>query len=194
MFKRKRSDLNDNLFIKSADGYYLSFEKVYRTHITSLIQYGLKFTKDTELVKDSVHELFVDIYRYRNSLGEIYKLKPYLMKALRLKLRKSLMATRKNISLRIEEFAFSPEYSIEQAIEKEETEQLKRKILLNLLNKLSSRQKEALYLRFEEEMDYDEISKVMECSYQSARNLIHRAITKIRAIVTENEINLLRSK
>ena len=109
------------------------------------MQYGLKFTKDKELVKDCIHELFVDIYRYRESLGEIHKIKPYLMKSLRTKLTKSILATRKDISLNIEERSFVPRYSLEQTFEKEETEQVKKKILSNLLNKLSSRQKEAVY-------------------------------------------------
>ena len=114
------------------------------------------------------------------------------MKSLKTKLTKVILATRKDISLNNEELSFVPRFSLEQDIESRETEQMKRKILHNLLNKLSSRQKEAVYLRFEEAMDYDEISKVMECTYQSARNLIHRAIVKIREIITENEINLLR--
>ena len=137
--------MDNHLYIKSGEGHYLSFEEIYRSHVTSLMQYGLKFTKDKELVKDCIHELFVDIYRYRESLGEIHKIKPYLMKSLRTKLTKSILATRKDISLNIEERSFVPRYSLEQTFEKEETEQVKKKILSNLLNKLSSRQKEAVY-------------------------------------------------
>ena len=49
-----------------------------------------------------------------------------------------------------------------------------------IVNLLSNRQKEAIYLRFHAEMSYEEISEVLGINYQSARNLVHRSIEKIR--------------
>ena len=50
------------------------------------------------------------------------------------------------------------------------------------LSKLSSRQKEAIYLRYFEEMEYEEICDVMEINYQSVRNLISKGIIEMRQV------------
>jgi len=47
------------------------------------------------------------------------------------------------------------------------------------LNELSAMQKEILYLKYYSLMDYDEISDIMNLNYQSARNLVSRAIGKL---------------
>lgn len=45
---------------------------------------------------------------------------------------------------------------------------------------LSPRQKEAIYLKFVSNLSYEEISKVMQMNYQSARNLVFRGLEKLR--------------
>ncbi len=54
-------------------------------------------------------------------------------------------------------------------------ERLKRALLV-----LNARQKEALYLRFQLGLSYEEVSKLLGINYQSTRNLIHRSIVKVR--------------
>ena len=49
--------------------------------------------------------------------------------------------------------------------------------------KLSARQRETVYLKFFEELSYEDICEVMELNYQSARNLIARALTELRQIL-----------
>jgi RNA polymerase sigma factor (sigma-70 family) len=50
----------------------------------------------------------------------------------------------------------------------------------SVLNSLNARQKEAIYLRYQMGMSYDEIAKLLNINNQSVRNLVHRSITKIR--------------
>jgi RNA polymerase sigma factor (sigma-70 family) len=64
-------------------------------------------------------------------------------------------------------------------IENEETE-LRSKELSAAISKLSSRQQEILYLKFYSEMDYDQIIEIMGLNYQSARNLVTRALEALR--------------
>lgn len=75
-------------------------------------------------------------------------------------------------------FIATYQYLSEQE-ETEETEEVKQKFE-QVLNMLNSRQKEAIYLRFQLDLSYEEISELLGINYQSARNLIHRSITKIR--------------
>ena len=51
------------------------------------------------------------------------------------------------------------------------------------MQQLSSRQREAIFLKFYEEMDYQEVAAAMDINYQSVRNLIFNGIKKLRDIL-----------
>jgi len=55
-----------------------------------------------------------------------------------------------------------------------------KKVLTDELMKLTHRQKEALYLRYVQELPMSEIAVIMDMKNQSVRNLIHRAFQKLR--------------
>ena len=55
-----------------------------------------------------------------------------------------------------------------------------------LLENLPSRQKEAVYLRFVEGFDYEEISEVLNVSIESARKQIYRAVKSMRDQLKNN--------
>jgi Sigma-70, region 4. len=45
---------------------------------------------------------------------------------------------------------------------------------------LTSRQREAIYLRYIREVPLEDIASMLNMNYQSTRNLIHRSILKLR--------------
>ncbi|MEG1008032.1 MAG: sigma-70 region 4 domain-containing protein, partial [Bacteroides sp.] len=47
-------------------------------------------------------------------------------------------------------------------------------------NTLSPRQREIIYYRFYEDLQYDEICRLMDLNYQSAYNLFQRSLIKLR--------------
>ena len=71
-------------------------------------------------------------------------------------------------------------WSVEHDIILEEVSKQKSKMLLRALNKLTPRQKEAIYLRFTKELDYTAIAGIMDISVEACRNLISRAISILR--------------
>jgi RNA polymerase sigma factor (sigma-70 family) len=52
--------------------------------------------------------------------------------------------------------------------------------LNHFINDLPSRQKEALYLRYTQELTVDQIADTLDMNYQSANNLLHRALLSLR--------------
>ena len=57
-------------------------------------------------------------------------------------------------------------------------------LVKHLLGQLSPRQREALTLYYIEERKYEDICEIMDMNYQSVRNLMHRGLTKLRALVS----------
>ena len=55
-----------------------------------------------------------------------------------------------------------------------------KKELSRAMKTLTSRQREAIYLRYIREISIEDIAAMLNMNYQSARNLIHRSIQKLR--------------
>ena len=63
--------------------------------------------------------------------------------------------------------------------EKEERIEITRQIN-DMMKCLTDRQREALYLRFMQELEYDEIAVILGLTLKGTRKLIYRAIERIR--------------
>ena len=85
---------------------------------------------------------------------------------------------RKSTTVDAIEFLF--DFSIEHQLIVDETTSFAVSNLNKLLNDLPARQKEALYLRYHEGLAVEEIAETLEVNYQSANNLLYRAILNLR--------------
>ncbi len=163
--------------LKNGDSKAL--EQIYRTYFSELYSYGKRFSKDENNVEDCIQELFVELWNRREKLSETNAIKPYLLISLKRKIFHSVKKIRKSTDTELEESYFEAELSIDQILINSETDTEQKNKLKHAFSQLSDRQKEILYLKYYSEMDYDEISQIMDLNYQSARNLVSRAITKL---------------
>lgn len=62
----------------------------------------------------------------------------------------------------------------------EEASEGTRKYLARLLNSLTGRQKEIVYLRYYEDLSYQEISELLSINFQSVANHLQRAFETLR--------------
>lgn len=157
-----------------------AFSLLFETYLEPLYRYGMKFAADENLVKDCIQDLFVKLHRNRKSLSASNNPKFYLLLSLKNLIIDNICRNRKITYISPQELPFIADYTYkEEDSEQEIDEEIQRKYeeVLRLLN---PRQKEAIYLRFQMELSYEEISQLLEINQQSARNLIHRALSKIR--------------
>ena len=168
--------------IKAGDK--LSLSVAYEKYVDVLISYGSRFTKDSNLVEDCLHDLFVYIWNNRSKLSDTDSIKNYMMVSLRrsiIKKQKIISKTQNDIS--DHENKFNSELSIEEVLVHVEITKEKAKRLKSAFERLSSRQKEAIYLKYYGDRDYEEICEIMELNYQSARNLISSGIKKLKDLM-----------
>ncbi|TKG97361.1 sigma-70 family RNA polymerase sigma factor [Puteibacter caeruleilacunae] len=170
---------------KNGEKSALSF--IYYQHVDALFNFGMKISSNPDLVKDAMQELFYDLIRQKKTLGEVKNIRFYLLKSLRRRILKSLAKSRKSVDIEDnpEVIPFDVDYSIEEELIKNEDKSVRERKLLSALQKLSPRQKEAIYLRFNCEMEYDEICEIMDLNYDSARKLVHRSLKSLREVMGE---------
>ena len=176
--------LDEDLFLwnEFRSGNAEAFGALIRVHYPDLFQYGTRFTKDKELVKDCLQDLFLELWANRETISETSFVKYYLLKSLRRRLNKKIGRSRYTGSweeLHFESlFNGSPSIAV-SIIREENLAELVRKMRQALAG-LSKRQQEVIYLRFYLDADIDEIGEIMGLNRQSVYNLLHEGLKKLK--------------
>jgi RNA polymerase sigma factor (sigma-70 family) len=174
-------------------GNELAFTVLYKRYVNRLFNYGMHSCKDSDLVKDCLQELFVRLWSKRETLGVAGSVNYYLFKSFRRLLIGKLIANRKfslpfqGVPASIFEF-ISP---IEDSIIEGEAKKRQQEILKASINTLSKRQREAIFLKFFNELSYHEVSSIMELRVDSVYNLISKSLDVLRVKLKETVIYLL---
>jgi RNA polymerase sigma factor (sigma-70 family) len=157
-------------------------EQVMALHFRTLFHYGTKFSADDDFIKDHIQDLFLNLWDRRQSLEAEVNVKAYLLASLRRRLHRALLAQKRFVNYSPDESpaGFELELSVEEAfIADEATDSLCRELKLQLEN-LPQRQREAVYLKFYEDLTRDQIAEVMGINAQSVSNLLQVAIKHLK--------------
>jgi RNA polymerase sigma factor (sigma-70 family) len=158
-----------------------AFAALFRQHYETLFRFGSKFTTDTQLLEDSIQELFIELWQAK-SATPVLSVKAYLLKSLKYKLLKVFRQRGKILALSDNgEAAF--EWSHETFLITEQENAEKKQRVLDALGRLSNRQKEIIYLKYYQNLSYEEVSEIMNINYQVARNLLYQAIKSLKTLL-----------
>ena len=177
------------LWTKFKEGDALAFRRIYDKHNDIMLKYGLTIVNDRELVKDCIQDLFIEIWKQRLNLAYVQSVKYYLFTSLRrLIINKNKKIVKSGSALKL--FSFLNKDNFEKSASDcliEVENGVKNAIMISeAIKKLPSRQKEAIFLRYYEGLQYDEIEKIMQLNYQVVRNTIYKAIKSLRVEMEQN--------
>lgn len=163
-------------------GNQKALANLFITYYDRLYRYGFRLYGDDDAVKDCIQELFLKLWRKRESIGEVRELTPYLYKALRRCIVDSLRAGPSHFRLwqaddeaRLEVCFSHEEFLISEQIDAEQRSKLTR-----ALNKLTKRQREAIHLRYFDGFEPGQIAQIMGLTEQSVYNLLYRSVQSLR--------------
>jgi RNA polymerase sigma factor (sigma-70 family) len=156
-----------------------AFAVIYYRFFKILLQKGLQVSNERELVKDCIHDLFVEIWENKANLATPVSVKAYLIVSLQRKilrqLRKSRSQKAEHNRLPVEIVASKEDQIIlEQHIYDTEC------VVTRAVNSLTKRQREAIHLKFYTDLSYDEIADMMKISTDSIYNLVSKAISNLQ--------------
>ena len=161
------------------------------THYFNLLQnYGYKFVRNEEFVKDCVQEVFIQIWNHRTRIATPVSVRAYLLSCVRKRVIREAYRQR----IRTEDDSITPEddsafveFSPEWTLIEQESLQETTHRVAEALNQLPKRQREVIYLRYYQNLDRDEIAAIMDINPQSVSNLLQQAFKTFR----ENWVGLL---
>jgi len=155
-----------------------AFTLIYNKYANDLMAYGTGWGVDHETLKDAIQDVFYKLYTNRKSFENAKNLKLYLIRSLKnriLDLRKISVET---VSIENLEFTIQPMIT-DVLIEDEDRKTVEEQIE-TYLNLLTSRQREAIYLRYIDGMDYEEIAQILNMTAPAVRKLVCRGIARLR--------------
>jgi RNA polymerase sigma factor (sigma-70 family) len=170
-----------------AKGKQEAFAYIFTVYSGDIFKYGQRFTSDTELIEDVIQDVFIHLWEIRADLSIHSSIKFYLFSSFRREMVRRLKENKK--------YDFFGEYhnSVvweesfqEIMIENQITLESSKKITSALEN-LSARQKEAVYLRYIQDLSYEEISRLMGIQVPSLYNLILKGLKSMKAFLSSSD-------
>jgi len=173
------------------DGNAEAFESLYQTYSAGLYNYGSKFTKDKDLIKECIQDLFVNLWTKRTSIGKPEHVKNYLYKSFRHSIFKKTFQLSKNESYEeTESYSFQVVLNVEEALIDNERQSQVCDQLQQAIAKLTARQREAIFLKFYEQLSYEEIAEVMGISVKAGYKIMARSLDYLRNNLSKDDLLL----
>ncbi|GAB2551929.1 RNA polymerase sigma factor [Spirosoma aerophilum] len=146
-----------------------------------LKHYGLKFMVDGSIVEDCIQELFLQLWQNRAQINETGSVKHYLLKALRHHILQSLRSQKRQTFQELDwDTSLAQDIDTETLLIRQESMAILSQTIQAQLATLPAREREALYLRYYENLSIPEIAEVMDVNRQSVSNFLQKALSKLR--------------
>jgi len=184
-----RSDVQLMLDVKAGDEQ--SFALLLQRYRTPLVNFLYRMVRGREQAEDLAQEVFLRVYRARKDYVPSAKFTTWLF---RIATNLALNSMRDNRYQRMEISIDAPvttdaedgdERTLDLAeqhpnIEQHLIEEARRKMIRHAIDKLPEKQRAAVLLHKYQELDYNEIAKILDCSESALKSLLFRAYETLR--------------
>jgi RNA polymerase sigma factor (sigma-70 family) len=159
-----------------------AFAHIYQRYSSMLYSYGMHIAGDQDCVKDCLQGLFIDLWDSGESLGDTNSIKYYLFKCLKRRIVAELLAKKKysNIEELTEGYDFEIVCSHESNLILEQANKDENEHLLRAIDKLTKRQKEAIYLLYFSQLSHQEVAAIMSVKVTAVYNLVYQALGSLK--------------
>ncbi|MFN8357853.1 MAG: sigma-70 family RNA polymerase sigma factor [Spirosomataceae bacterium] len=162
------------------EGDSFALAHLMQFYYQELYQWGKQLCQDRDLVKDCIQELFIGLWQARQRIAEVENVKAYLFKALRTRIVREVSKKHHQFLSISSGYDCDVAFSADTTLVEDERDLYQVRQLEHKLNQLPKRQKELIYLRFYQNMSYDEITDIMQIGRQPLYNLLQKALNSLR--------------
>ena len=185
------NDLDKKLYNDYLNGNKEAFEILYNKYKNKIEYFIYNIVKDYQKAEDLTQETF--IYVMQNKIKENYSFKTYIyLKAKYLSL--NYIKTENLRNEIAEKYLYNKDERIEKDVLEIISKEESKKELLESIELLGEKYKNAIYLIKIEELSYEEVSKILGETLQNTQKLVHRGKMQLRNILIKkgfDEMNKL---
>lgn len=157
------------------------YEIWYEKYIDEMYAYGISFSLNKEDVLDIIHDVFLHLYEIGYDGSENTNIKFYLLCCMKNKIISFCRKDSKLISLdsdRELDFSLIPIYT--NVFEEKDEQEVFQKLLNKAIAHLTNKQKEIIYLRYTQELTYEQVAEILHTTPKNVRKLNYRALQNLR--------------
>ncbi|CAK7025559.1 MAG: hypothetical protein PETM_01046 [Petrimonas sp.] len=156
---------------------------IYNRYVDDLYTYALYLGFEKGIIMDAIHDVFCKFAASEKLLQDVSNIKFYLFKSLKNRLYDIYKARKEYAELSaidLQETPFNIQVTIEERLIGQEEQQQIKNQLAEMLESLTERQREIVYLRYVQEYDYEQISELLNISVHGCRKLLSKAMQNLR--------------
>ena len=170
-----KSDPDFRLVQKARSGHSMAFGKLVEKYQDRILDLVYDFTGDYDKAKDIAQDVFLKVFVKISSFEGKSSFATWLHRVAINTCLDELKKTKKKSFL-----IFSDSDEMDNIEDKSLADDNEVPDIDLKMNKLSKQQRTAIILRFYNDMTIDEISQIMECSDNTVRTHIYRAVEKLK--------------
>ena len=155
-----------------------AYSSIYHQQVRVLFTYGCKLSHRRELVKDCIQDLFYHLWEHRKGLSDTDNVRLYLLTALRRRLLAQLKSATTQRPLLDHSSTTTPSYETEWI--EQQTTQDRLVGLTQSMQSLPNRQREAVFLKYYQNLSTEEIATTMCINRRAVYKLLTKAIANLR--------------
>lgn len=180
--------MNDYTWDSLRAGTPEAYNLLFRDYSEIMFKYGMKLIRRVDIVEEAIQCVFVNLYRQRSRISTPTSVRAYMLGALKNELfgyrnlqKRNLRRATTEGQLDIEcKYEFLLELDTESLIAASEAERERFAALQKAIDRLPPRQREAIYLKYYDNLSGTEIAQVMGISHQTTRTTLMNALTNLR--------------
>jgi len=167
------------LLLRCKDGEQSAQFEIYKCYYRAMYNTALRILNNSFEAEDMMQESFLIAFTKLSTFKGEVTFGSWLK---RIVINKCLTQLKKNNRFEEVKMEVSREEKVEEDLSIDSS--LKPKIILNAINNLKENYRVALNLHLIEGYDYEEISEIMNISYENSRTTISRAKSKLRTVLS----------
>lgn len=175
-----KKELDIELYKKYLEGDKEAFETLYYKYKNRLQYFIFNIVKDYQRAEDIVQEVF--IYVMQHEIKEGYSFKYYLYLVAKSKALNCINTEKRRSEIN-EKYLSKESDMVEQDVSDIVMKKENKKTLIEAINTLDDKYKNAIYLTKIEEMSYKETADILGESINNVKTLVHRGKRNLRKIL-----------
>jgi len=156
-----------------------AFTDLFQTLHPAVLNYAYQILGDGPSAEDVTQDAFVVAHQRLGMLGPPYDFKSWVFRIAGNLAIDQIRADRRLVDIEDADLMAEPP-TTRRPPEREARRAEQQRLIRRTLDRLPAAYRQALVLREVHDLSYDELARALECSYDSARQLVHRARLRFR--------------
>ena len=159
-----------------------ALEKLFRKYFDGLLSYAIRLSQNELIGEEAVQEVFLKLWETHKRLPKVGSVSAFLYRAVRNQTIDELRNQQKKSAkfVEISNGILVHSFSIEEDLIARETEMYRRQQLQKEISLLNPLQQEILFLRFYNQLSYQEIAEILDIKYQTVRNYMSQSLGRLK--------------